>query len=318
MSKIVFIAALPDTTRSHWLKLLREALDSEKILLPEEIADEDVYEIDLAIVANPRPIDLLRYPNLKLVHSVWAGVEKLVSALKSKDFSGSKINLVRLVDPKLSISMAESVLAWTLYLQRNMPEYAHQQASKSWRQLPHVNSAQVRVSFLGAGEMALASLELLKKLDYKLNCWSRSPKQLKSVNHFYGIDGLKAMLSQTDILVNLLPLTSQTHQLLDKTTLAWLPVGAKLINFSRGAIIKTTDLLGLIENGHIAHAVLDVFDQEPLPKTSELWANQKVTVLPHISAPTNKQTAVRIVADSIVAYRTGRISPNCVDLDLEY
>ncbi|GBL04954.1 glyoxylate/hydroxypyruvate reductase A [Glaciecola sp. KUL10] len=318
MSKIVFIDTLPNTTRLKWLQLLREALGNEILLLPEEIDDEDVYKIDLAIVANPRPRDLLRYPSLKIVHSVWAGVDKLVSALKSEELSGLKIELVRLVDPKLSVSMAESVLAWTLYLQRHMPEYAHQQATKNWRQLPHINSEQVRVSLLGAGEMALRSLELLKKLDYRLSCWSRKPKQLEGVNHFCGINGLKTMLAQTDILISLLPLTSRTYQLLDKKTLAWLPAGAKLMNFSRGAIINTTDLLRLIDSGHIAHAVLDVFDQEPLPKSSELWTNEKVTVLPHISAPTNKETAVRIVADSIIAYRTKGVLPKCLDLNLEY
>ncbi len=318
MNKIVFIDSITNDERTQWIQLLNEALSEEHIVLPEQVGEETVHEVDIAIVANPQPEDLLRYPNLRLVQSVWAGVEKLVGALRSEEFSRVQVRLARLEDTQLSISMAESVLAWTLYLQRNMSKYARQQTAKKWLQLPNINSKHVRVSILGAGKLGLASLELLKKLDYQLSCWTRSNKQLDGVNHFYGVAGLKAMLAQTDILINLLPLTSETHRLLDKEKLAWLPLGSKLINFSRGSIVNTSDLIELINKGHIEHAVLDVFDQEPLPEDSELWSNPKITILPHISAPTNKKTAVKIVAETIIAYRKEQKWPECVDLSLGY
>ena len=126
------------------------------------------------------------------------------------------------------------------------------------------------------------------------------------------------MLSQTDILINLLPLTPQTHHLLDKTLLSELPNGAKLINFSRGGVIDTKALLVLLDNGHLSHAVLDVFEQEPLSSTDPIWSNPNITVLPHISAPTNIGTAAKVVADNIKNYRENNVIPKSVDIKVGY
>ena len=318
MKKVIFLDTLTSTARSEWLKCLREVLIDNTLVLPEQIDEHTANEIDIAIVANPNPADLLRYPNLLLVQSVWSGVEKLVDALKSEAFRNSKIRLSRLIDPALSTSMAESVLTWTLYLQRNIPTYIQQQHSRHWHPLPNVDSKHLRVSFLGAGQLSLTSMALLSNLDYKLSCWSIKSKSIEGVDHFVGQAGLDVMLKQTDILINLLPLTHSTHHLLNREKLGLLPVGAKLINFSRGDVIYTPDLIELISCGHLSHAVLDVFEKEPLPSTSQLWCNPNITVLPHISALTNKKSASAIVAGTIHAFTTLDQWPECVDLNRGY
>lgn len=289
--------------------LFKELLPNETILLPLQIDASQVANVDIAIVANPDPKELARYPNLIWIQSLWAGVERL-----TKELVNSPIKLVRLVDPQLAISMAESVLAWTLFLQRNMPEYAKQQQNKQWNQLPCIASADLRVSILGAGKLGLAALEALKKLDYQLSCWSRSAKQIEGVQCFHGEKSLVKVMQNTDILINLLPLTKQTHHMLNEELLGEFPVGAKLINFSRGAVVDTSALLNLLASGHLSHAVLDVFETEPLPLTDSLWQTPNITILPHISAPTNRHSAAVIVADNIKNYRNNSVIPKAVDL----
>jgi glyoxylate/hydroxypyruvate reductase A len=126
------------------------------------------------------------------------------------------------------------------------------------------------------------------------------------------------MLKQTDILVCLIPLTKKTKYLLNHKTLSYLKRGASVINFARGAIINEKDLVKHLNSGRIKHAVLDVFEQEPLPKTSILWKHKNVTVLPHISAHTDMDTASNIVCKNIKMYRLKNRIPKSVDLKRGY
>lgn len=313
MKKIVFISGLEPEIQSQWIAMIQQQLPNETILFPRQISESQVEDVDIAIVANPDPQELARFPNLVWIQSLWAGVEGLVGNVLKK-----QVKLVKLVDPQLAKTMAEAVLAWTLYLQRNMPEYAQQQRRKEWQQLPCITSAELRVNVLGAGVLGIAALDALKKLDYQVGCWSRTPKQLEGITHYTGLSGLKTMLSNTDLLINLLPLTQDTHHLLDRELLSELPCGAKLINFSRGAVIDIRALLALLETGHLSHAVLDVFEHEPLSPSDPIWNNPRVTVLPHISAPTNMSSASNIVAKNINNYRKQHVIPDSVDVRMGY
>jgi len=312
MSRVVFISELPANEQAVWLSHLNEKLNDE-IKLPHQLSEREALEVDIAIVANPDPKIVARFPNLVWIQSLWAGVERLVTAGLP-----SQVKLVRLIDPLLATTMAESVLAWTLSLQRQMPCYTKQQQKQCWQQLPVKASSEVRVSILGAGELGLASLQLLSKLNYQLSCWTRSPKNISNVKNYTGVDELSQMLRETDILISLLPLTPQTHHLLNKDLLNQLPKDSQIINFSRGGIIDTPALVKLLDEGHLSHAVLDVFDVEPLPQGSPLWQHDKVTVLPHISAPTNISSATSIVIANIEQYRVQGVIPTVTNLNKGY
>ena len=157
MKSIVFISQSDDKTQSKWLSCLREQLINETILLPEQISDGELENVDIAIVENPDPTVLAKFPNLIWIQSLWAGVENLVNEKSPK-----QVKIVRLVDPQLAKTMAEAVIAWTLYLHRNMPEYAQQQKNKQWNELPYISAKELRVGVLGAGNLGLASLESLR------------------------------------------------------------------------------------------------------------------------------------------------------------
>jgi len=168
------------------------------------------------------------------------------------------------------------------------------------------------------GALGLASIKVLLQQNYKVSCWSRRKKSISSANSFSSLEHLPLALEQTDILINLLPLTPETKGLLNKPLLSNLPVGAKLINFSRGPVVDYTALLELLDSGKMSHAILDVFEQEPLTSSSPLWGHPQISILPHISAPTNMLTASQIVADNILQYRANKVLPTTVDLNRGY
>ena len=313
MKNIVFLSRLATNIQQHWLTALNKALPNESIYLPENLSHKQITEVDIAIVANPDPSQLTQYPNLIWVQSLWAGIENILPIL-----SNTSIKLVKLNDQYLANTMAESVLAWTLYLQRHMPQYQHQQQLQQWQPLKTVAAKDLTVSILGAGNLGTASLSLLNKLGYRLNCWSKTPKSMPSVQSYKGSDGLDQMLANTDVLISLLPLTPATNQVLNHQTLSKLKKGANVINFSRGAIIETSALVNLLNSKHLNHAVLDVFAHEPLPSQSPLWHHPNITILPHISAPTNVESTVILVAENIRRYRNIGEMPVAVNVNQGY
>ena len=305
---IPFISQLAKNEQVLWLQALNEALPGESIILADDVPHDQKHLCTLAIVANPDLATLSQFKNLHWLHSVWAGVEKLMATLQT-----SAIKVVRLVDPMLSQTMAEAVLAWSLYLHRDMPTYTRQQQKTQWLQQAYVPASQRRIGILGLGELGCVSAMQLKSNGFQVMGWSRSAKTLAGISTFSGESGLAEMAAQSDILICLLPLTPATKGIVNSALLNKMPKGSSVINFARGGIIATDDLLKALDNKQIKHAVLDVFEQEPLSSHSELWQHPNITVLPHISAPTNMNSACTIVANNITHYRqTGQL-PECVD-----
>jgi glyoxylate/hydroxypyruvate reductase A len=305
---IPFIASAGYANSGHWIAALQLAMPHERIIAFSELSLAQKQQCQLAIVANPDPAELRSLPQLLWLHSVWAGVERLLSDLGTSD-----LKIVRLVDPQLATTMAEAVLAWVLYLHRDMPAYAGQQRQGLWQPRDYVKPQDKTVSLLGLGALGEAAALRLLAAGFKVCGWSRHPKNLENIDCYAGIAELPQMLAKTDILVCLLPLTADTNNLLDADMLAALPEGAALINFARGAIVDDTALLAALDSNKLKHAVLDVFRQEPLAAEHAYWQHPQVTVLPHISAPTDMHTASAIVAANILEYRNSGTLPPTVD-----
>jgi|TARA_R110002060_G_scaffold63647_1_gene72911 glyoxylate/hydroxypyruvate reductase A len=310
---IPFISQLPENEQIIWIAALNKALPDELIVTSTDMTLADKKQCQLAIVANPNPVHLAEFENLIWLHSVWAGVEHLMTSL-----ADSPIEIVRLIDPMLRQTMAEAVLAWSLYLHRDMPRYAKQQSNKHWLQHQYMPASERRIGILGLGELGQESAKQLKQNGFNVMGWSRNKKLLADITTYSGEQGLAEMLAQSDILVCLLPLTPATQGLINEQLLAKLPKGSAVINFARGAIINTEDLLNTLNSQHIDHAVLDVFEHEPLSENSELWQNPNITILPHISAPTNLNSACQIVAKNIIQFRQSGQLPVCVDKKTGY
>jgi glyoxylate/hydroxypyruvate reductase A len=292
---------------AEYLRILSAAVPEERIV-PFRAMDAAAREAArIAIVANPDPAEVAALPGLVWVQSLWAGVEKLVGAFDRP------LPIVRLVDREMGRTMAEAVLAWTYYLQRDMPAYARQQRDRVWRPHPYRKPADTIVGLLGLGALGTAAADRLVGAGFRVVGWSRTPKAVAGIDTVHGAENLPAMLGRCDILVCLVPLTPETRGLVNAARLAALKPGAALINFARGPIVVTEDLIAALDTGHLAHAVLDVFEVEPLPAESALWSHPGVTVLPHVSGPTDMDSAAATVAANLRTYRrTGR-PPQGVD-----
>ena len=296
-NQIAFIGKITNKERETWIATITPLLIGVKIVTYDELTTEQKLNIEVAIVANPEPEQLAEFPNLRWIQSLWAGVERLVAELPN-----AKFDIVRMVDPTLASTMAEAVLAWTLYLHRDMPKYLYQQKQKLWLERDLIEIKDRHIGVLGLGKLGTASAQKLLLNGFNVSGWSRSLTNIKGVKCFSGEEGLKELLAQTNILICLLPLTNETHALLNAQSMSILPPGASIINFSRGQIIDEKALLQHLESGHLAHAVLDVFEVEPLPVSSALWDSPDITILPHISAPTNIRTASELVANNLTHY----------------
>ena len=122
----------------------------------------------------------------------------------------------------------------------------------------------------------------------------------------------------SQILVLLLPQTPHTENVLNSKTLALLPKGAVVLNPGRGPLVDDNALLEALDSGHVAHATLDVFREEPLPRDHPYWGHPKVTVTPHIASVTRVKTASVAIAQNIARVERGEPLLNKVDRELGY
>jgi glyoxylate/hydroxypyruvate reductase A len=272
-------------------------------------------EIEAAVVWTAHDMmELRRYPNLKLIVSMGAGVDHLLRAPGPPP----GIPVARLKDVLLTSAMAEWVLLNVLRFHRQDPEYRALQQRKEWLELSAPSTAERRIGILGIGELGSASARVLTALGFPVMGWSRSAKTLPGVQTFHGADGLLAMAAQSDILICLLPLTPETRGVLNAKLLATLPRGAYVINGARGGHMVAEDMLAALDSGHIAGAALDVFEPEPLPPESPFWTHPKVFLTPHAASITIPSSVAPQVVENIHNMRAGRPLINLVDFSLGY
>ncbi len=257
-------------------------------------------------------------PNLEVIFSLGAGVDHIVGVPNLPD-----VPIVRLVSGDLAQRMNEWVTLQVLLHHRQHLDYARQQASSLWREIPQAAAPEVRVGIMGYGELGRAAASVLRPLGFNLAAWSRSPKDDADIPTFSGEAGLSSFLARTDILVVLLPLTSATRGILNRSLFERLarsgPLGGGVvINGGRGGLQVEKDLLAALDNGTLAGASLDVFEPEPLPATSRLWLHPKVVITPHVAATSEADIQAEWIFRTIRNYEAGRPLPNRVDIARQY
>lgn len=286
--KVLLCGDFDPGERDTWLAALTAAMP-EATWLDVDAARASAGEVLAAVVANPPPGSLLGLPALRLVQSLWAGVDRLLADPKRP----RDVPLARMVDPVMNAAMAETALWAVLSLHRGFFAYAWRQARAEWRVHAQRRADEVRVLVLGQGEMGRAAAARIAQLGYAVTGWRRDGSPLPP------------RLATSDIVVNLLPLTDQTRGLLDHAFFAALPPAAAIVNLGRGAHVVDDDLLAALDSTRLRHAVLDVFHTEPLPAGHPFWRHPRVTVLPHAAAATDARSAAAVVAANLRAARDG-------------
>ncbi|HJT61725.1 MAG TPA: NAD(P)-dependent oxidoreductase, partial [Burkholderiales bacterium] len=235
-----------------WLPLLRQALPEDNFFV------SPTAEIDVALIANPPAGTFEALKRLKLVQSLWMGVERLLA-----DPAFPKgVPLARLVDPGMVAAMSETVLAHVLDWHRHHHYYRGEQRARRWRRLKQYLASDRTIGLLGLGELGSDAARKLGALGFNVVGWSRRPKTLAGVTCF---TRLEDVLERSDVAVCLLPLTPQTRGILNARTMRKIRLGGAIINVARGGHLVAEDLIEVLDAGRLAHAYLDVFEHEPLP-----------------------------------------------------
>lgn len=288
-----------------WIPLLQDALPNDRIMRQPESG------IDVALIATPPAGLLAQLQGVKLIQSLWMGVDRLL-----EDPGLPKgVPLARLIDPGMVAAMSETVLAHVLDWHHHHYRYRAQQAERQWRRRKQYLAADRTVGILGLGELGADVARKLGALGFNVAGYSRRPKSLPGVQSF---TELEPMLRITDALVCLLPLTAQTRGILNGRNLGKLKKHACVINVARGGHLVVPDLLNQLNSGHLSHAYLDVFDTEPLPASSPLWTHPGVSVTPHSAALTEPRTAIPKIVENVERIRRGEMPLHGVDFAAGY
>ena len=297
----------------QWMELL----SSRRSVVLEPDGPDDP-GIEYAVVWKQRPRILEKLPNLKAIFSVGAGVDHLFT-----DPGLPQVPIVRVVADNLTQYMTEYVAWRVLDHHRQGRLYRAQQARKMWHEPFQPPAGEVSVGIMGLGNLGRASATALLALGFAVNGWSRMPQTVDGVTCFDGEAGLTPFLNATDILVVLLPYTPATHGIVDYSVLSRLRRdnglgGAFLVNAGRGRLQKEADILRALEDGTLKEASLDVFEQEPLPKTSPLWDHPRVFVTPHAAATSDPAHLAGPMLDQMDACDRGEPLRNLVDREAGY
>ena len=293
-----------DAKPEPWVNALRQHL-------PEAHVDAwapGAQPADYAVVWAPPQDFLDAQPRLKGIFNIGAGVDALMQLRLP-----AGVPVVRLDDAGMSVQMAEYVCHAVIRYFRELDLYAEEATQASWAfRRPRVR-ADFRVGVMGLGVLGQRVARALRGFEFPVQGWSRTPRQVEGITCHAGADGMGAFLAGSQVLVNLLPLTPDTENILNRDTLAQLRPGAYVINVARGAHLVEADLLALLDSGHLAGATLDVFRTEPLPADHPFWRHRRITVTPHTSARTLRDESIVQIAGKIRALERGEPITGVVD-----
>lgn len=300
----------PTFDTAWWLKALAKAIPGANV---REWKRGDNAHADYALVWHP-PVDMLAGRKLKAVFALGAGVDSILSKLKAHpEMLDASIPLFRLEDTGMGLQMQEYAVSQVLHWFRRFDDYQALKSQAKWQPLQEYTREEFTVGIMGAGVLGAKVAESLQAWGFPLRCWSRTRKSWPGVESFAGTAELAAFLSQTRVLINLLPNTAETVGIINTGLLNQLQDGAYVLNLARGVHLKEDDLLAALNTGKLKGAMLDVYSSEPLPENNPLWKHPRVAMTPHIAAVTRPAEAVDYISRTILNLESGKAITGQVD-----
>jgi len=297
------------TKPEPWLLGLRAALPGAEV----EVWQPGAPAADHAVVWAPPQQFFDEQPQLKGVFNIGAGVDALLKLRLP-----AQATVVRLDDAGMSVQMAEYVCHAVIRHFREFDGYESDVRAGRWSYRKPGERKDFAIGVMGLGVLGERVAKALAQFEFPVMGWSRSPKVIAGVHCFAGVAQFNDFLRATKVLVNLLPLTDETRDIMRRETLSKLEPGGYVINVARGAHLVDEDLLALLDSGHLAGAMLDVFRSEPLPAGHPFWQHPKITITPHTSARTLRDESIAQIAGKIRALQAGLPIAGIVDLARGY
>ncbi|MDA1324943.1 MAG: glyoxylate/hydroxypyruvate reductase A [Proteobacteria bacterium] len=296
----------------RWIGALREALPGEEFRTDADA--DNLEDVEIALLAKKAPGLYARLPSLRLIIALQAGIDSL---LEDPELPRD-IPIARAGRPEGDRMIAEYVLLHVLRHHRNMPYFLANQRAGIWDKPDVLDAGERRVGFLGLGNIAMPCATLVRDVGFQVAAWTRNPKAVPGIDNFHGAEGLAPFLARCEIVVNVLPLTQVTENILSARTFAMLPKGAAVINIGRGQHVVDDDLIAALDSGHLAAATLDVYRTEPLPTKHPFWTHPGITMMPHTARKSRPEHVAPQVADNIRRLRAGDPLLQLVDRSAGY
>lgn len=307
---------MPGGDESLWIDEITHALPAARVRAWKE---GDRAAADYALVWRPTAEVLAGREQLKAVFNLGAGVDAVLRLLRAHpDLVPPHVPVIKLDDAGMAPQMVQYVLHAVLRHFRRFDEYAVLQRERRWQTLEAREPASHTIGVMGLGALGTPVAMALAQLGFTVRGWSRSLRTVEQVACFAGQDDLPHFLDGLNVLVNLLPLTAETENILDRNVFARLAPGAQLINIARGAHLVEDDLLQALDSGQIVTATLDVTRQEPLPPHHPFWSHPRIDITPHVAAVTLCTQSVRQISEKIARLEQGLPIDGVIDVGRGY
>ena len=283
-----------------------------------EEAGRAIAKVDACFTPHLLPEMIARAPRLRWVHSSAAAVEGLLP-LRDLATAGITVTNSRGIQ---AIPIAEHVMGGLLVLSRRFDRTLAAQQHRRWIQnalsdeWPRMLHGQ-RMTIVGLGTIGLEIAKRAHAFGIQVTAVRRHPEreQPTCVDMVVGADALDEALAGRDIVVVSAPGVASTRGMIGAPQLARLQHGAILVNIARAGIVDGTAMHAALASGQLGGAVLDVFEQEPLPETDPLWTTPNVVLTPHSAGfrASHWDDVIELFGDNLRRFQAGAALRNLVD-----
>ena len=309
-----FLRPYHTPTERH-IEKIKEAFPGVEFHVVKHLKDEiDKHlDCDIMIAFEVDGVDFEKAVNLKWLHLTSAGADHLPESVLNSDI------LITASTGVAPIPISEHVFAMLLAFGRNLHISLRNQMARKWlRDVKLSKVSEIRgktIGIVGLGRVGRKVVEVARGFNMKVLGVDKILIQKEGlVDESYTPDELDKALESSDYVVLCLPLTKETYHLIDYERLKRMKPSAYLINIGRGKVVNETDLIRALKGNVIAGAGLDVFEEEPLLETSELWDLENVIITPHYAGltPYYGDRVFDIFSENLEAFLENRRMPNLV------
>ena len=295
-----------------WVDALKSVDSSLDIRAYPEVGDKN--EITFAI-SWTYPHGLWNdFPNLKAISSIGAGVSHILSDENLPE----GLPVLKLTDSGLNQSMFEYILSTVSYQAMRLHRFQEFQKQSTWDEILPRGFSGTTVGIFGLGSIGNYVATRLATLGFEVMGFANSPKEIEGVTVYTSSEVTEAVMQRLDVVVSILPLTSQTENMFDRDFFAQLQRGATFINVGRGPQVVEVDLVEALNSGQLSHAYLDVFREEPLPSVHDFWSHPQISVTPHIASITDPMSVAAQIVENYQRISDGLAPHNVVDRTIGY